>query len=83
MMAEVSELYYRYGKRAYVWVDESWNIDPRFNLQFSEEMIRSGMKTKWMCFMRADCVVRDHKKGILRGPDSRRDEPHPHRRRAR
>ena len=65
MMAEVSELYYRYGKRAYVWVDESWNIDPRFNLQFSEEMIRSGMKTKWMCFMRADCVVRDHKKGIL------------------
>lgn len=65
MMAEVSELYYRYGKRAYVWVDESWNIDPRFNLQFSEEMIRSGMKTKWMCFMRADCIVRDHKKGIL------------------
>lgn len=65
MMAEVEELYHRFGKRSYVWVDESWNIDPRFNLEFSEAMIRSGMKSKWMTFMRADCIVRDHKKGIL------------------
>jgi radical SAM superfamily enzyme YgiQ (UPF0313 family) len=65
MMEEIEELYYQYGKRSYVWVDESWNIDPKFNIEFSEAMIRSGMKTKWMTFMRADCVVRDHKKGIL------------------
>jgi anaerobic magnesium-protoporphyrin IX monomethyl ester cyclase len=65
MMEEVEELYYKYGKRSYVWVDESWNIDPRFNHEFSTEMIRSGMKTKWMTFMRADCIVRDFKKGIL------------------
>ena len=65
MMEEVELLYHKFGKRSYVWVDESWNIDPRFNEQFSEEMIRSGMKTKWMTFMRADCIVRDHKKGIL------------------
>ncbi len=66
MLAEVEELYYRYGKRSYVWVDESWNIDPGFNHEFSRRMIESGMKTKWMTFMRADCIVRDHKKGILR-----------------
>ena len=65
MMEEIEELYHQYGKRSYVWVDESWNIDPKFNMEFSEAMIRSGMKTKWMTFMRADCVVRDHKKGIL------------------
>jgi anaerobic magnesium-protoporphyrin IX monomethyl ester cyclase len=46
-------------------VDESWNIDPRFNDAFAERMIRSGMKTKWFAFMRADCIVRDEKKGIL------------------
>jgi radical SAM superfamily enzyme YgiQ (UPF0313 family) len=46
-------------------VDESWNIDPRFNEEFSDRMIESGMKTKWMTFMRADCVVRDEEKGIL------------------
>ncbi|MDP6932295.1 MAG: radical SAM protein, partial [Myxococcota bacterium] len=65
MMAEVELLYHKYGKRSYVWVDESWNIDPRFNHQFSRAMIDSGMKTSWMTFMRADCIVRDEKKGIL------------------
>ncbi len=65
VMEEIEELYYRYGKRSYVWVDESWNIDPRFNDEFGERMIRSGMKTKWFAFMRADCIVRDEKKGIL------------------
>jgi len=65
MMEEVELLYYKYGKRSYVWVDESWNIDPRFNHDFSMAMINSGMKTKWMTFMRADSIVRDEKKGIL------------------
>ena len=64
-MDEIEWLYHKYGKRSYVWVDESWNIDPRFNQQFSRRMIDSGMKTKWMTFMRADCIVRDEKKGIL------------------
>ncbi|RME29258.1 MAG: radical SAM protein [Deltaproteobacteria bacterium] len=62
---ELEELYYRHGKRSYVWVDESWNIDPRFNDAFAERMLRSGMQTKWFAFMRADCIVRDEKKGIL------------------
>jgi radical SAM superfamily enzyme YgiQ (UPF0313 family) len=65
IMEEIEELYHKFGKRSYVWVDESWNIDPRFNLEFSEAMIKSGMKTKWFTFMRADCIVRDDKKGIL------------------
>ena len=65
MMEEIELLYYKYGKRSYVWVDESWNIDPKFNYNFSRAMIESGMKTKWMTFMRADCIVRDHERGIL------------------
>ncbi len=62
---EIELLYHKYGKRSYVWVDESWNIDPRFNDEFGDRMMRSGMKTKWFAFMRADCIVRDEKKGIL------------------
>lgn len=65
VFAEIEELYYRYGKRSYVWVDESWNIDPRFNDAFAERMIRSGMKTRWFAFMRADALVRDEQRGIL------------------
>ena len=64
-MEEHELLYYKYGKRGYVWVDESWNIDPRFNDEFAERMLASGMKPKWFAFMRADCIVRDEKKGIL------------------
>jgi len=62
---EVELLYYKFGKRSYVWVDESWNIDPRFSDAFAERMIRSGMKTKWFAFMRADGIVRDEEKGIM------------------
>lgn len=62
---EVELLYYKFGKRSYVWVDESWNIDPRFSDAFAERMIGSGMKTKWFAFMRADGIVRDEEKGIL------------------
>jgi anaerobic magnesium-protoporphyrin IX monomethyl ester cyclase len=65
VMEEIETLYYRYGKRSYVWVDESWNIDPKFSDAFADEMLRSGMKVKSMKFMRADCIVRDEKKGIL------------------
>lgn len=65
MFEEIELLYYKFGKRSYVWVDESWNIDPVFNDQFADRMLQSGMKTKWMTFMRADCIVRDEKKGIL------------------
>jgi anaerobic magnesium-protoporphyrin IX monomethyl ester cyclase len=65
VMEEIEELYHRHGKRSYVWVDESWNIDPRFNDAFADAMLKSGMKTRWFAFMRADCIVRDEKKGIL------------------
>ena len=65
VVEEIETLYYRYGKRAYVWVDESWNIDPRFSDAYADAILKSGMKLKSMKFMRADCIVRDEKRGIL------------------
>ena len=65
MMEELEILYYRHGKRSLVWVDESWNIDPAFNEGFADAMLRSGMKTTWFSFMRADCIIRDEELGIL------------------
>lgn len=65
VMEEIELLYYKYGKRSHVWVDESWNIDPAFDDAFAEAMLRSGMKCSWFAFFRADGVVRDEKLGIL------------------
>jgi anaerobic magnesium-protoporphyrin IX monomethyl ester cyclase len=48
-----------------VWVDESWNIDPRFNEAFADEVLRRGLKLSWFAFMRADSLLRDEKRGIL------------------
>lgn len=65
VMEEIETLYYRYGKRSYVWVDESWNIDPKFSEAYADEILKSGMRVKSMKFMRADCILRDEKRGIL------------------
>ena len=62
---EIEYLYYNFNKRCYVWVDESWNIDARWNDQFAEEIIRSGMDITWFAFMRSDCIIRDEKRGIM------------------
>jgi len=65
VMEEVELLYHKYGKRSYVWVDESWNIDPRFNEAFADEVLRRGLKISWFAFMRADGIMRDERRGIL------------------
>jgi len=62
---EIQELYHKYDKRCYVWVDESWNIDARWNDQFAEEILRLGLDITWFAFMRSDCLIRDEKRGIM------------------
>ena len=62
---EVELLVKEYGKRCMMYVDESWNINPKFNLGFSEEIVRRGLDIRWFGFMRADAMLRDHETGVL------------------
>ncbi len=62
---ELELLHGRYDRRSFVWVDESWNISPKFNEAFADLVLRSGIKPRWMAFFRADAVVRDERLGIL------------------
>jgi anaerobic magnesium-protoporphyrin IX monomethyl ester cyclase len=64
-LEEVDLLVKRYNKRCMMYVDESWNISPKFNLEFSEEVVKRKLDIKWFAFMRADAMLRDHKTGIL------------------
>jgi anaerobic magnesium-protoporphyrin IX monomethyl ester cyclase len=64
-LEEVELLVKRYDKKCMMYVDESWNINPKFNLAFSEEVIRRKLPIKWFAFMRADAMLRDHKTGVL------------------
>ncbi len=63
---EIDLVYHRYGKRCLVFVDESWNMDPRWNEAFAEEVLSRDLgELHWFAFMRADALVRDERKGIL------------------
>ncbi len=64
-LEEVELLVGRYNKKCMMYVDESWNISPKFNLEFSEEVIRRKLPIKWFAFMRADAMLRDHETGVL------------------
>ena len=64
-LEEVELLVERYDKRCLMYVDASFNINPQWNLEFSEEVIRRKLPIKWFAFMRADCMLRDYETGVL------------------
>ncbi len=64
-LEEMELLHRRWGRQSFVFVDESWNIDPRFNDAFSDLVIRSRLDPTWFAFLRADCVMRDAGTGVL------------------
>ncbi|MEW6357703.1 MAG: cobalamin-dependent protein [Planctomycetota bacterium] len=56
----------RYDRRTLGWVDPSWNADPEWSDEFCALMIRNHMQVMASAWMRADCIVRDERLGILR-----------------
>ncbi|MBU4478016.1 MAG: B12-binding domain-containing radical SAM protein [Candidatus Omnitrophica bacterium] len=62
---EIELLYHKYNKRFLIFVDDSWNIDPDWNNKFAEAILKKSLKLKWFAFLRADCVLRDEKLGIM------------------
>jgi anaerobic magnesium-protoporphyrin IX monomethyl ester cyclase len=63
---EAQLLVSRYGKRGLVYVDDCWNLDPRWSDAFAEEVLRRNLQFNWFAFMRADYLLRDHENGVLR-----------------
>lgn len=64
-MEEIDLLYRKYGKRCLIFVDDSWNIDPRWNDKFADELMRRKYRINWFAFMRVDCILRDEELGIF------------------
>jgi len=63
---EVQQLIDRYDRRTLGWVDPTWNADPAWSDEFCTLMIQHDLRVMASAWMRADCVVRDEKLGILR-----------------
>ena len=62
---EIELLATKYNKRCLVFVDEFFNHDPDWNLEFAEKLIARKTGSVWFAFMRADAIVRDDKTGVL------------------
>lgn len=66
VMEEIDLLYHRYDKRCLVFVDESWNLNQKWNNEFAEAMIRrEDIKLNWFAFMRLDAILRDERAGVF------------------
>ncbi len=64
-LEEVELLMNRYNKQCMMYVDASFNINPKWNAAFADEVVRRGLDFKWFAFMRADCMLRDYETGVL------------------
>jgi len=64
-LEEIKRLYYGYGVRDYVWVDDCWNFDSRWTEEFCNLIIKERLKIGWRAFLRVDLLLRDEKLGIL------------------
>ncbi len=65
MVDQMEKLYTDYGARQFNWVDGTWNVTPKWNEAWADEVIRRKMKFGWFAFMRADFILRDEKLGIF------------------
>ena len=69
---EVHWLYRRFGRRTFGWVDPTFNASPAWSDGWAERMLASELvgprrraRTLHTAWLRADCVVRDERLGIL------------------
>lgn len=62
---EIEFLYKQYGKRGFVFTDDTWNVDPEWSSKFAEEIEKRNLDINWFAFMRADFMLRDEKLGVL------------------
>lgn len=64
---EVEILHNEYNMQGLVWVDDTFNADPKWNEKFADLIIDRGLDNlHWWAFLRADFIVRDEQSGIFR-----------------
>lgn len=65
MMDELDVLVNKYGRRGFVFVDDSWNMSSKWGDAFADAVLKRGLNFNWFAFMRADCMLKDEKNGVM------------------
>ena len=64
-LEEMEILHRRFDKRCLVFVDPTFNLDPAWNEEFADALIRRDWGLNWFAFMRSDCILRDERSGVM------------------
>ena len=56
----------KYKRKTINWVDGTFNLDSKWNKEYFELLEKNGIKINHTAWIRADCVVRDEKSGIMK-----------------
>jgi radical SAM superfamily enzyme YgiQ (UPF0313 family) len=64
-LEEIEFLQRDFGKRYFVFVDDTFNVDPKWCDAFADEVLRRGLKFQFYAFLRADLILRDEKLGVF------------------
>jgi anaerobic magnesium-protoporphyrin IX monomethyl ester cyclase len=56
----------KYGRKTLNWADGTFNLDPEWSKEYFELLAASGIKVQHTAWMRADCVIRDEKLGVMK-----------------
>ncbi|MCB9359019.1 radical SAM protein [Candidatus Woesearchaeota archaeon] len=64
--AEVEHVVKKYKRKTINWVDGLHNANPKWFSDFTDLMAASDIKVQQTAWMRSDCIIRDHKSGVLR-----------------
>ncbi len=64
-LEEIKLLEDAYKKDLMIFVDDTWNVNKKWNEEFADKKIQWGLKSKWFAFMRTDFIIRDYIAGIF------------------
>lgn len=56
----------KYDRKTINWVDGTFNLDPNWSKEYFNLLKKNKLKVQHTAWMRADCIVRDEKLGILK-----------------
>ena len=57
----------KWNKDLYLFTDDTWNVNPKWNEEFAEKYKKEyGLTADWFAFMRTDFIYRDIKNGIFK-----------------
>lgn len=65
-IAEIEFVYNKYKCQNLSFIDDCWNLNPKWSKNFAEQILEKKIEIKWFAYTRADHIIRDERLGVLK-----------------